>query len=361
MVNIHSLPNHIVLQWHITERCNLQCAHCYQDANLEDELLFQDMLAVVEQFKDLLDQLSRLKQQPVRGHINITGGEPFVREDFLELINVFYANRNQFSFAILTNGYFIDEAVASQLRKLNPAFVQVSIEGSQETNDKIRGPGAFNQSVSALKYLVRERINSAISFTAHKANYREFPEVAKIGMRLGVSRVWADRLIPWGIGSNMREQVLSQDETREFIEIMYKAHNEAARHFCTTEISMNRALQFLVGGGTPYECHAGDTLVALQSNGDLYPCRRMPITVGNLLETSLTELYHKNKLFHSLRDRKRISEGCEECSFSSQCRGGLKCLSYALTGDPFKKDPGCWHVLTKRKDAVCENVLTKSI
>ena len=357
---MHSLPNHIVLQWHITERCNLRCAHCYQDENLEDELLFQDMLAVIEQFKNLLDQLSRLKQSHVHGHINITGGEPFVREDFLDLIKVFYANKDRFSFAILTNGSFIDEAVAIQLRKLNTTFVQVSIEGSQETNDKIRGSGTFNQSVLALKCLVKERINSAISFTAHKANYREFSEVAQIGMRLGVSRVWADRFIPWGIGSAMEEQVLSQDETREFIEIMYKAHNEAARRFCTTEISMRRALQFLVGGGTPYECHAGDTLVALQPNGDLYPCRRMPITVGNLLETSLTELYHNNKLFHSLRDRNRISEGCEECSYSSQCRGGLKCLSYALTGDPFKADPGCWHALTKRKDAVCENVLSKS-
>ncbi|MEA3325633.1 MAG: SPASM domain-containing protein, partial [Euryarchaeota archaeon] len=77
-------------------------------------------------------------------------------------------------------------------------------------------------------------------------------------------------------------------------------------------------------------------------NGDLYPCRRMPIRAGNLLETPLIELYYESDLFCALR--KRISEGCEGCFYSGLCRGGLRCLSYALTGDPFTTDPGCWQL-----------------
>lgn len=334
------------LQWHITERCNLQCGHCYQGPRSCEELPFDDLLSVLEQFKDLLDLLSYDRPFPVRGLITVSGGEPFVRKDFLSLLEIFNANKDRFSFAILTNGSFIDEAMAHQLRELGPDYVQVSIEGTQATNDGIRGQGSFEKTISALKHLVKERIRSVISFTAHRGNYREFTEVARLGRELGVSRVWADRLIPQGTGSGLREQMLSPDETREFIEIMYEAHGEAARSFSRTEIAMHRALQFLTGGGSPYYCRAGDTLITVQPNGDLYPCRRMPIRVGNLMETSLIKLYYKSDLFQALRDRDRIIKNCEGCSFSHACRGGLKCLSYALTGDPFEADPGCWRTAT---------------
>ena len=115
--------------------------------------------------------------------------------------------------------------------------------------------------------------------------------------------------------------------------------------FCRTEVSMHRALQFLEGGYRPYHCTAGDTLVTVEPNGDLYPCRRMPIQVGNMMETPLLKLYYGSDLFRSLRDRNRISDNCQSCFYSKLCRGGLKCLSYAVTGDPFRSDPGCWCAL----------------
>jgi radical SAM protein with 4Fe4S-binding SPASM domain len=263
----------------------------------------------------------------------------------LNLLEAYHANKSRLTYAIFTNGSFIDEAMVRRLHNLNPTFVQVSIEGTKETNDRIRGEGALDQTVSALKHLVRERIPSIISFTAHRANFREFFQVARLGSELGVTRVWGDRLIPWGKGLALMEEGLSRDETREFFEVMFKAHSEAMRGFCKTQIAMHRALQFLVAGGIPYHCGAGYSLIALQPNGDLYPCRRMPIRVGNIMETHLINLYHESQLFQALRNPGRISDGCRDCSFSRKCRGGLKCLSFAVTGDPFKADPGCWRAL----------------
>lgn len=354
------VPRGLLLQWHITERCNLRCAHCYQSTYSGQELLFQNLLKIVRQFKDLLDFWRyRVSQHPVRGHITVTGGEPFVRKDFMDLLEIFAANRKHFSFAILTNGSFIDAIMARRLRKLGPAFVQVSIEGTQATHDTIRGNGNFERTVLALKHLVKQRIRTLISFTAHRTNFREFAEVAQLGRKLRVSRVWADRLIPFGIGSVLQDQMLTPDETHEFFEIMLRARNEVKRHlFSRTEISMHRALQFLVGGGRPYHCTAGDSLVTVQPNGDLYPCRRMPICVGNLMNTPLSELYYNSDLFRSLRDQNRINNGCEECSHSRLCRGGLKCLTYAITGDPFKADPGCLRSLQKHQSDNLEVVST---
>ncbi len=351
-------PPGLLLQWHVTERCNLRCLHCYQDADSGNELPFDSLLDVLGQFEALLDRRSRdAGGRPVRGHITLTGGEPFIRSDFIDLLEVIAARRARFSFAVLTNGSFIDAATARRLRALGAAFVQVSIEGTPTTHDAIRGPGDFERTVSAVKHLVRAHVRTLIACTVGRHNFREFPAVARLGRRLGVSRVWADRLIPQGRGADLREQMLTPDETRTFLELMEQARAEAARRwFGRTEIAMHRALQFQVAGGRPYRCTAGDTLITVLPNGDLYPCRRMPIRVGNLMQTPLVELYETSDVFRALRDRHRISDGCEACSYAALCRGGSRRLSYAVHGDPFRADPGCLWARPSPKDAVPEDV-----
>jgi len=327
-------PRSLLLQWHITDRCNLRCKHCYQETYSGDELSFKELLYILEQYKDFLHQ----SRPEIRGHITVTGGDPFIRPDFPALMDIFASHRKQFSFAILSNGTLIDPEMAHKLKTLNVSFVQVSIEGTEETHDVIRGQGNYEKTVSAINCLVNAGIRTLISFTAHRGNFREFADAADIGIQSGVSRVWADRLIPQGKNSL---QILTPDEIREFFTIMNKARAEAT-HVGHTEIAMNRALQFLIAGGRPYHCTAGDTLITIMPDGDLYPCRRMPIPAGNVLKTPLKQLYDCD-LFQELRNQERISQGCEGCFYAGVCRGGLRCLSYSVTGSPFKADPGCWY------------------
>jgi radical SAM protein with 4Fe4S-binding SPASM domain len=345
----HHIPRSLLVQWHVTERCNLRCAHCYQDAYKGQELKFKDQLGILHQIMELLALWRRTCGRRLGGHITVTGGEPFARPDFPDLIKVFSANRGAFSYAILTNGSLIDQDMANWLggmENLGPSYVQVSVEGNRETHDRIRGEGNFDITAAAIERLVRAGLRTVISFTAHRGNFREFPEVARLGRSLKVARVWADRLIPHGSGAAMRDLVLSPDETREFFQIMKKARREGGlfRAFQKTEIAMHRALQFLVGGGTAYKCVAGDQMVTIQPNGDVYPCRRMPVRVGNLLKTPLQELYYSADLFRALRDQSRLDESCLNCRHAQACGGGLRCLSQAVNGDPFQPDPGCWLV-----------------
>ena len=342
VANFMHTPSSLLLQWHITERCNLRCSHCYQDNYARDELNYADLLKILEQFKKLLAILNHRAGKTLRAHITVTGGEPFAQRDFMDLLEVFAAHRQLFSFAILSNGSFIDATMAQRLRELAPRFVQVSIEGTAETHDNIRGKGNFAKTIEAIKKLRQEKIPTFISFTAHRKNFQEFPQVAQLGVQLKVAKIWADRLIPCGSGTNLREQVMNPEETKAFFKLMAKAQKTPGAWFSRTEIAMHRALQFLVAGGRPYHCTAGDSLLTIQANGDLYPCRRMPIRIGNLLETSLIELYDNSDFLHKLRDNSEISETCQKCFHAKFCRGGLKCLSYAVTGNPFKTDPGCW-------------------
>jgi radical SAM protein with 4Fe4S-binding SPASM domain len=337
------VPPGLLLQWHITERCNLRCAHCYQEGYGGLELDFAGLLRVVADYKSLLAHLRReAAPRPVWGQITVTGGEPFVRADFLDLLAVFASEKEWFSFAILSNGSLIDAAMVKQLRQLAPRFVQVSLEGSPTTHDRLRGTGSFARATAALDLLRRAGIPALVSFTAHRGNFREFPAVADAGRKHKATRVWADRLIPCGSGAELRDQVLTPDETREFFALMRQARNDASQAwFGRTEVAMHRALQFLAAGGRPYRCQAGDGLLTVMHDGTIYPCRRLPIWVGNSSEQSLAEVYYGSEVLRQLRHPDKITKGCHGCFYAALCRGGLRCLAYAVNGDPFTADPGC--------------------
>lgn len=63
---------------------------------------------------------------------------------------------------------------------------------------------------------------------------------------------------------------------------------------------------------------------------------------GNLMRLPVG-LYYQCDPMCALRDRSRSNRGCEECSFACLRRGGPKCLSPAVSDDPFTADPRCWH------------------
>lgn len=345
------IPMHMLLQWHITDRCNLFCSHCYQDVHPSPEPSYDELLLILAQFKEFIHTCrERSGGRRFKAHITVTGGEPFVREDFVALLERLAADSRLFSFAILTNGTLLTPAVVRSLKRLKPGFVQVSIDGARKTHDRIRGAGSYEQAVEGLKLLVRERIPTHFSFTAHRDNFQDFPHVARLGSQLGVARVWSDRMVPCGRGSVHDDKLLSPDETREFLRLMQKEQRRGWLR--KSRVTLQRSLQFIVSGGQPYRCAAGDTLVTVLPNSDVCPCRRMPLVVGNLFKKNLTEIYDSSELFRKLRDRTRIARGCEGCFYSRTCNGGSRCLASAVHGDPFRADPGCWLAADKNEVSI---------
>ena len=345
-----NIPTHFLFQWHVTERCNLRCRHCYQESAIAEELPYDALTGILIQFADFIALAGRIKSAPIRAHITITGGEPFIRPDFPDLLGRIAERRDLWTFAVLSNGTLIDKRTATELAALGPRFVQVSIEGNQETHDRIRGPGSYRLAVRGIEQLVSHRVPTTISFTVSRDNMDQFGEVAKLARSLGVQRLWADRMIPVGGGAPNIDRTLSPQETLDFFETMAKERKRFT--LASTEVAMHRALQFLAGQGTPYRCSAGYSLVTVLPDGGLVPCRRMPIPCGNILEQPLSQLYYSSPVFRSLRERDRIPVGCEKCFYSDVCNGGLKCLSAAIHSDPFVADPGCW--LKGSEEAACQ-------
>ncbi|SHI90617.1 radical SAM additional 4Fe4S-binding SPASM domain-containing protein [Clostridium cavendishii DSM 21758] len=334
--------NRLILQWHITNRCNQRCKHCYQESYSNKELDFEEILYIIEEYKKLLIEYSNLKGSSfIRGHINITGGEPFVRTDFISILEEFYKNREYFSYGILTNGSFITPDIAKKLRKLSVSHVQVSIDGNQKEHDYLRGSGNFNQTFKAIRMLNKENIRTMVSFTAHKNNYRQFKSVAKVSRKNKVSKLWTDRLIPIGNGMSMVEDVLNPIEALEYFGVLKSEEDKSfLNKISGLEVYTERGLQFLKSGKNPYACSAGDSLITILENGDVMPCRRLPIICGNVLKESLKSIYINNNIFKELKT-KAIPKECAECVYAKRCKGGLKCLAYSIYKDYNRADPAC--------------------
>ncbi|MBU5488944.1 radical SAM protein [Clostridium sp. MSJ-8] len=341
----------IALQLHITGRCNQKCKHCYHNEYLNEPMKLEDIRLIIEQYKELISKYNDNKKIKEIGHISVTGGEPFIRNDFMDILKIFCDNREYFKFSILTNGSFITEEVAKKLISYGVNDVQVSIDGSMKTHDFIRGEGNFNQTFKAIDILVKYKIPTIVSFTANKFNYMEFEEVARCCEKHRVNILWSDRLVPIGNGKKMYDQCLSPTETLEYFKIMKKVQDDFRKRKSLTYISIDRALQFIVTKQIPHRCVAGDSLITIDEFGNLLPCRRMPIKCGNVLKDNLSNLYFNSEIMNELRTRK-VSSECSKCRFQKTCNGGAKCISYAINNDFNKAEPFCPLIYYKRNNNI---------
>lgn len=331
----------LIMQWHITNRCNKRCRHCYQGDYNGTEFTIDKLKEVVLQYLELLDEYNKITSKNIKGQINITGGEPFIREDIWELLDLFKEYDKYFDFGILTNGSFLNEEIVKRLKSYKPRIVQVSLDGSKETHDRIRGENSYNEVIKALKLLKKYNIYSLVSFTANDKNYTEFSKVVKTAKKYKASKVWTDRMVPIGAGNTGEVKTLKKDQVVEYINLIRKEQRNLFNIFSKTKISGERSLQFLNGVSPSYKCSAGDGLIILLENGDVMPCRRLPIIAGNIMEDSLKDIYFNSKVFQDLRKPNKIPIGCSDCEFLGICNGGAKCIAYGVYGDYKNGDYGC--------------------
>lgn len=142
----------------VTYRCNARCTMCnrYKAPSKPDEEI----------------SLETIKKLPKMYFTNITGGEPFIREDLPDIVRELYKKSDRI--VISTNGFFTDRII-----KLCEEFpnvgIRISIEGLEDTNNKIRGlDDGFNKGYSTLKKLVEmKHPDVGFGMTVQDANAKD--------------------------------------------------------------------------------------------------------------------------------------------------------------------------------------------
>lgn len=124
-----SLPlNPLVLRIRITNKCNLKCSFCYQKESLNTNLT--DELSLNE-WKKIISSL------PKWTIIDITGGEPFIANNFKEILKLLLDRGHKVS--ITTNGFQVSNEIIEFLVENKLYYLMVSVDGDREFHNKVRG------------------------------------------------------------------------------------------------------------------------------------------------------------------------------------------------------------------------------
>ena len=155
----------------VTYRCNARCNMCnrYKAPSKPEEEI----------------SLETIKKLPLMYFTNITGGEPFIRTDLKDIVRELYKKSDRI--VISTNGFFTDRIV--DLCKEFPNIgIRISIEGLEDTNNKIRGlDDGFNKGYTTLKKL-REMGMKDVGFgmTVQDANCKDLVPLYKLSDEMGM-------------------------------------------------------------------------------------------------------------------------------------------------------------------------------
>jgi len=149
------------LVFFVTNRCNLRCRHCFYPINTEPKEL-------------TLDEITNFTNKNRFSQIILTGGEPFLRNDIIDIAKIFLNKGCRIN--IDTNGTF-PERVGAFIKEIPSAVFQISIDGNEELHDKIRGNGSYKKAMETLDILRAYKIRTIISTSLNKLNYRSIPKV----------------------------------------------------------------------------------------------------------------------------------------------------------------------------------------
>jgi len=331
------------IQWHITNLCNLRCQHCYQDDfSKKNDLDWKGLEKVCDHLLQTMEQWGKT------ACIHLTGGEPLLKPDLFPLLLHLDEHSMVDGLGIITNGLSIDREMVRRLSdfpKLRK--IKISLDGGDaETNDSIRQKGAFDKVMQNLPLIqAAGRFEILFMLTVMKRNFRSLPSLLELCQGMGIDGLIIERFIPLGRGGEVRHEVLGKIEWKETVGMLV---NLISTEEAEQSLLPYQAFQIKFSGGEPEllgaPCVIGVDGICIMPEGNVFPCRRFPVSIGNLLETSLSEIWGKSEILERLRKKGNLKGKCRSCGIID-CRG-CRSLAFALTGDYLEEDPHCWYCVS---------------
>ena len=267
-------------------RCNLGCYGCYAGMyqRKDDVLSFGTIDRILNEAKEIGIHF-----------IVISGGEPFFREDLLDIFDM----HNDVFFQVYTNGTLIDGKMAERLAELGNVLPCISVEGFEKETEERRGKGVFARITGAMDNLREAGVLFGFSATATHQN-NEFivsDEFVDFYVEKGCFIGWYFNYIP--IGRRPALDLMPTPEQRDY----------RRRKLNEQRIKKNIALaDFWNDGALTGGCIAGGReYLHINANGDVEPCVFVHFAVDNILEKSLTEVL-KSDFFRAIQERQPYSE-----------------------------------------------------
>uniref|UniRef100_A0A7C3Z4U6 Radical SAM protein n=1 Tax=Desulfobacca acetoxidans TaxID=60893 RepID=A0A7C3Z4U6_9BACT len=341
------------IQWHLTERCNLRCAHCYQEApSGSPELSFPEIIGVIREAADMLAAWQDTYGIEISPSFQVTGGEPLLHRDLPAILAEL--KKRQFAVYLLSNGTLITASWAERLAALGVDGVQISLEGPGLIHESIRGRDSFALALSGAQNLVAAGVKVIFNTTLSRLNAASFLELAPLSASLGVQELGFARLVPSGRGEALLDQMLSPKELLQLYQEILSidlnglevgSGDPLANVLTATDSPDDAEDDSFPWGG----CAAGVAGLTLLPDGTILPCRRLPVPLGNVRREGLREVWATSPVLAALRDKTRYSGKCGSCPQWSRCRG-CRAIAYAWSKsrgapDYLAPDPQCFSAM----------------
>lgn len=284
-----------------TMRCNLRCVHCYIPRDQKEIELNTD------EVKKILDEIA------ANGclWLLITGGEPLVRPDFLELYT--YAKKSGFLITLFTNGTLITSEVADYFATWRPFSVEISLYGAtKETYEKITGiPGSYEKCLQGINLLVERRVPLKLKTMVMALNEHELSAMKDLATQSGLHFAYDPVLNPKLDGSKDPYRYRLSVEEVVDLDVQDKKRADAWRRFWKKFQKAKRS-EYL------YNCGAGQNRFHIDAYGRLNICIITRLPNYDLRKGSFQEVWYD--LIPKILSQKRSPwDKCRRCGKIAVC------------------------------------------
>lgn len=299
----------------LTWRCNLRCDMC-------------DIWQVPAGREMSLGLLKRFLKQALSlgaGEVNFGGGEPLTRKDCLQIAD--YAFRLRYVVNLATNGALIDERAAQALSRCTNC-VCVSVEGTKDCHDVIRGEGSFAKAVQAIKLLRKHQAAVNFNMVVSRLSYRHMRDLIGLAESLDVDSVSFQpytRLDQWIRKDNWEKYRIRPQELKQLAEEIEGAISLARQKgirigYPNTLRQVPDFFRLDEKVIPPNGCLIPFTALFLYPDGRVFACpSSTPYVMGNISRTPLKDIWHSSE-YEKVRSmaKEKSCSGCLSCCTDPQ-------------------------------------------
>ena len=343
------IPALRMVAWEVTRSCNLRCVHCRASAErgpYPGELTTQEAMAVLEDMAGFA--------RPV---VILTGGEPLLREDVLEIAR--RGNQLGLRMVMAPNGTLLTSRRARELKEAGIQRVSISLDGSTSTtHDAFRQvEGAFQGALEGIRAAKEAGLPFQINTTVTEKNLSELPAILELALSLGAVAHHIFLLVPTGRGKEMAQAALSAQRYEETLSwfceqestVPLQLKATCAPQYQRIVRQRGRSPRGAHGTGHPQSldsvtrgCLAGWGFCFISHVGEVQPCGYLEVGCGNVRQQPLSAIWRDSEVFHRLRDLAGYRGRCGKCEYRRVC-GGCRARAYEATGDYLSEEPLCAH------------------
>lgn len=266
----------------VTYRCNARCTMCnrYKCPSKPEEEL----------------SIETIKKLPQMYFTNITGGEPFIRQDLKDIVRELYKKSERI--VISTNGFFTDRII-ELCEEFPNVGIRISIEGLEETNNKIRGlDDGFNKGYTTLKKLVElKHPDVGFGMTVQDSNAKDLVELYKLSDELNMEFATASlhNSFYFVEAKNIiKDRMMVGQEFEKLINELLKS--KSPKKWFRAYFN-HGLINYIFGQKRLLPCDMAFDTFFIDPYGDVMPCNgtKEKEVMGNLNEQSWEELWNSQK------------------------------------------------------------------